>query len=261
MRLDRAIGEHELLRRLPIRVAAGDQSQHLAFARRQRVEVVVGRSRRAAGERVEHESGQSRTEDRVSARHPDDRVAERGSVDGLRHVAPGTGPYDADHVLGRVRHGQRQEPHRWQLLVHAADHLDATATRHVHVEQHDVRLGVEDDADGLVDVTGLADHLDRALRVGRGELSAHAAAHQRVVIDQDDSGRRHARTCFRIASTTSVPASLLRTVAMPPDDRVADAATVVRHGIDIEPAPAVTHEDLDLLVGRLREHRHRRCAR
>jgi hypothetical protein len=56
----------------------------------------------------------------------------------------------------------------------------------VHVEQYDVRLGIADDADGLVDVAGLADDLDAVAGVGRRQLRAHTAADESVVVDQHD---------------------------------------------------------------------------
>jgi hypothetical protein len=49
------------------------------------------------------------------------------------------------------------------------------------VEQYDVRAGALDDLDRLVDVTGLADHLDVAT-----ELRPDARPEHGVVVDQHD---------------------------------------------------------------------------
>src|SRR3954449_11374731 len=95
--------------------------------------------------------------------------------------------------------------------MHAADHLCASATGHVHVEQHDVGLGVGDDVDGFVHLAGFAHDLDRL-----AELGAHSAAHQPVVVDQHDADAAHARACRGTVSAASVPVGPLRMAALPP---------------------------------------------
>ena len=64
---------------------------------------------RGAGERVEHEAGEPRREDRVAVVHPADGVGELVAGDVLGHVAARAGADHGDHVLGGVGDRQRQE--------------------------------------------------------------------------------------------------------------------------------------------------------
>ena len=57
------------------------QLQHLALARGELVERGVGGRRRAARERVEHEAGQARGEDRVAVVHASHGVGELVGAD------------------------------------------------------------------------------------------------------------------------------------------------------------------------------------
>src|SRR3954453_13181980 len=99
----------------------------------------------------------------------------------------------------------------------AADHLCASATGHVHVEQHDVGLGVGDDVDGFIHLAGFAHDLHRLAHpprpAGRGPPPA---APQPVVVDQHDPDAAHARACRGTVSATSVPVGPLRMAALPP---------------------------------------------
>src|SRR3990170_2911460 len=73
VRLDRLDRDEQLLGDLLVRVAAGDQPHHLAFALGEPVEVLVdvGHVDRA-GERVQHEPRQPRREHRVAVGDPPD---------------------------------------------------------------------------------------------------------------------------------------------------------------------------------------------
>ncbi len=77
-----------------------------------------------------------------------------------------------------------------------ADHLDPAAAGHLHVEQHDVGLALDDAAHGVLDGGGVAEHLDEPV-----ELGPHARAEQVVVVDDHDAGHAHRS----ITSSTSVP--------------------------------------------------------
>ena len=61
--------------------------------------------------------------------------------------SPRARAHDRDHVLGRVRHGQREKRTR-PLGRDACDHRLA-AVREMDVEQHDVRVGLDDQRDRL----------------------------------------------------------------------------------------------------------------
>ena len=160
----------------------------------------------AAGERVEHEARQARGEDRVAVGDAAHGVGQLVAGDRLRHVAARAGADDGDDVLRRVAHRQREEALGGAADGHLADHLDAAAARHLHVEQHHVGLGVEHEPHRVVDRRRVAEHVDEAV-----ELGAHAGPEQVVVVDDDDGGHR--------SSTSSIsvpPPGAVCTAARPP---------------------------------------------
>ena len=175
---------------LLVGVAARDQPHHLALALGEPVEVLVdGRDLDGAGERVEHEPRQPRREHRVAGGHPLDRGDQLRTGDRLGDVAARTGPDRADHVLGRVRDGQCEEPRGHSCFAAAAQrnpphHLGATTAGQVYVEQHHLRLVLEYGGHGLVDVGRLGDDVDRG-----AELGADAGAEHGVVVDDHDGAR------------------------------------------------------------------------
>ncbi|CAM5686228.1 hypothetical protein SCALM49S_05510 [Streptomyces californicus] len=96
----------------------------------------------------------------------------------------------------------------------AAQHLDAAAAREVDVEEDDLGAGRRDDGDRLVDVGGLADHLDAGL-LGAADLRLHPGAEHPVVVDEHDPypslrapggfGVLGHSLALSISSSTSVP--------------------------------------------------------
>ena len=86
---------------LLVRVAPGDQAQHLALAGGEPVELGIDRRRLVAGEGVEHEPGEARREHGVAAVHPHDRLAEIGGGDRLGRRSRG-------HRPGRRRSRRRR---------------------------------------------------------------------------------------------------------------------------------------------------------
>src|SRR5690606_29523358 len=89
-------------------------------------------------------------------------------------------------------------------------HLLAAAARHVHVEEHDVRLELLDRPHRGVHVPGLADDLDL-----RPELGTHAGPEQPVAVHDQHPGR-HGSSRF-IVNVTSVPSpGAVRIRAAPP---------------------------------------------
>ena len=83
--------------------------------------------------------------------------ARLGGLDGLGHITPGSGPDHGDHVLGLVGHRQSEE---LDVGVGRSDPLhdsDPAAVGHVHVDQHDRRLGGADLLDRGIDVVGRPD--------------------------------------------------------------------------------------------------------
>ena len=85
------------------------------------------------------------------------RIAPASSVGGIdfRHVAAGAGPDHRDHVLGRVRDAEREEPHVGAPL----DHAPPTAVGQVHVQEHHVRFGLEHAFDRVLHGPGMSDEL------------------------------------------------------------------------------------------------------
>ena len=192
--LDRLDRDVEPLGELPVGVAAGDQPQHLALPWRELVESGVGRGygrrgRRLRGEGVEHEAGEPGREHRITVADPSDGFDQFVGTDGLGDVAARAGPDQADHVLGGVGHRQGEEPDGRALGEHALEDGLATAAREVHVEQHDLGLGLEDAGDGRRHVDGGADDVDALL-----DLGPHAGEEQPMVVDQE---RAHASRTLR----------------------------------------------------------------
>ena len=167
------------------------------------------------------------------------------------------------HVLGRVRHRQREEPHGRILGEHPADHGLTTAVGHVHIDEHDVGNTLADQLDGGVDLRRLAHDVDV-----RTQLDANAGAEQVVVVDEEHtqpSGVAAHGRVRRIVSSTSVPHTARRphhrgaAVAVHASgDRFRDAAAVVGHRRGIEAAATVADEHAHLLGLDLDVHRHRR---
>jgi hypothetical protein len=184
--------------------------EHLALARGELVELRVACLRRLlpSGERVEHEAGETRREDRVALLHAPDRVGELLTGDPLRHVAACPGADDGDHVLGRVGHAQGKEAGPRARLARPAQHRNAAAVGHVHVEQHHVRLRATDRVDRLLDAARLPRDLQVLL-----ELGPDAGPEQLVIVDDEYARGGH----FSIRSSISVPwPGALRISARPP---------------------------------------------
>src|SRR5690606_40932811 len=97
-------GDEQLLGDLLVRVAAGDQPQHLALALRQRVELRVDGGRLGGGEGVEDEPGQAGREDRVALRDPADGVGQLLTADVIVDVAEGAATDDSGTIHGHYRH-------------------------------------------------------------------------------------------------------------------------------------------------------------
>ena len=133
---------------------------HAPSARRARV---AHRLVRVEG--VEHEPGEPRREDRVAFRNACDRLGQVVARDRLRHVAraparttaiTSSAASDTDSARNRTRPLRRD----------ACDHRLATAVREMDVEQHHVRVGLDDQRDRLGDAAGLADDVDSLAEPG-----------------------------------------------------------------------------------------------
>ncbi len=84
------------------------------------------------------------------------------------------------------------------MLAHAIGELDAANTRHMHVDQCDIRLHAANQRKPLLAVRGLTHHFNtRLLR----EDHAKAGPNQLMVVDQDNTNHD---------APKSVPRQLLR---------------------------------------------------
>src|SRR5207249_4383205 len=102
----------------------------------------------------------ARREHCVAVRDARDGVDELVRRDRLGDVAACARAYDGDDILGRVAHGQREEPHIRIGTGYRFDDACAAASGHVHVEEHDVGLSIADHVDRGVDIRGGTHDLD-----------------------------------------------------------------------------------------------------
>ena len=202
---------------LLVRVATGDQAQDLALAHGQLVELGIGDGQ-LAREGVEHEPGEAGREHGIAGADALDRANELVLGDRLGDVAAGTRTDDGDDILDRVGHRQGQEPDLGPGRAHGLEDRLASPAGQVHVEEHDVGRERDDCGDGRVDIGRLADEVDRV-----GQLGLHAGAEERVVVDDEDTGRARAGARCRghrgTLSSHSVPAPTAESSAAVPRTR------------------------------------------
>ena len=150
-----------------------------------------------------HQAGDDRRrEQRVAGGDGAHGVAQPVGRGVLEEEAARAGLQCARDELVVVVAGDDQDP---RLAARGQDQLrrlDAVEHRHREVHQHDVGVVLERDFDALGAVPGLAGHLEVGLGV---EQLAHAAAHEHVVVDEDDPcpGRGHAAGTAWTAATES----------------------------------------------------------
>src|SRR4051794_35061164 len=102
--------------------------------------------------------------------------------------------------------------------AHRVQDRPPAAVRHVHVEQHHVRLGGRDPGDRLVHRARLAHHVDV-----RAQLGPYARTEHRVVVDQEDGepavlhryGLGHGVVSFARAVTLSLDAGMVSRTSVP----------------------------------------------
>ena len=194
---------------LLVAVSPRDLTQYFPLARCQAIQVRIVFHESRLGERVEHESGKLRREHGVAACHTPDGRHEVVRRDGLRDVAPGSRTDHADHILGRIRHRQRQESNLGVRLRDAA-HDDQPATpRHVNVHQHNVGAGRTDAVDRLIHVGGGPGNTEVA-----SEFGSDATEEQLVIVDEVDRRVGHGVSNSRCTSVP-VPTSLVISTVPP----------------------------------------------
>jgi signal transduction histidine kinase len=188
--LDGLLGQVHLLADLAVGEALRDEvEQPLLLLGEAGELVLVG----AAAQPVEHPSGDSGVEQRLTPPNTAHGVDEIVAAHLLEDVTGGAGHDRGVHGLVV---GERREHEAGDLLVTRADlaaDLDAVAVGQADVEHGDVGLGRGDAAERLFGGAGIADHLEVALGL---EQLTDAATHDLVVVEQEDPDR-HAHQSAR----------------------------------------------------------------
>src|SRR6266540_4043783 len=180
VRLDRRLAQVELLRELGVREAAGEQTQDLALAAGQLVELVARRHGRAR-EALDEASRGGRPEERVAGGDDPDRVDELGGLDVLEQEAAGAGLHGGVDVFVEVEGGE---------------HEDAGAG--AALDEPTSRLAAELEIGAL-----LEDH-------------AEAAADERLVVGHENADAHVAATSGRRAATLKPPPGAGPAASEPP---------------------------------------------
>ncbi len=205
VRFDRRFADEELLRDFRVGAAARDQLQHLELASGQLLE--VGRKRadrggRAPDELLDHAARDRRGQQCVAARDCPDPGDQLLGRDVLEQEAARTHSERVVDVLVHVEGGEHHDLRRGALrLEEPARRLDAVHLGHAHVHQDDIRRHALRLGQRLASVLSLPHHLDVRFRL---EDHAKARAHQRLVVDDQDS-ETHAGTTGSLARSRNPP--------------------------------------------------------
>ena len=78
--------------------------------------------------------------------------------------------------------GGHEDHERHALAADGFDHLEAVHLRHLHVEEHEIRLVIDDRRDGFFAVAALADDLD--VRLARQQPGQPLPRERLIVHDQ-----------------------------------------------------------------------------
>ena len=178
-----------LRRDLSVRETAGDEAQHLEL---------LGVSSPSAGGGAGGAAPANRSisrrvtagAKRCTAGHDPDPGHQLFLRGVLEQEAAGASSESFVHVFIEVEGRQHEHSRRALTAIHdPAGRLDAVHVRHADVHEHDIRIEFARQGDRLAAVRGLANDID----VGFGaEDDANAAAHERLVIREQDADR-HAR--------------------------------------------------------------------
>jgi hypothetical protein len=172
-------------RDLGVAEPAGDEQQHLPFARG---EVVEGRrrpgARWAGGELSQQPAGDRRSQQRLAAREDPDGIDELLGRHVLEQEPARTGPDGGVDVLVAVE--GREHQHAGRVRVRGVEELpgrfDPIEAGHADVHQHHVRAEPPTLGDRVRPVVGLADHLEVVLGI---EDQSEPRTHQGLVVDDD----------------------------------------------------------------------------
>ena len=122
--------------------------------------------------------------------------------DRLEHVAGGAGLERLEEVLLVVVHRQHQDAHRRRAPGDLPSRLQPGHPRHGDVQDGQVDVPAPGELDGLGAVAGLGDHHQVGLAV---QDQPQPAAHQRVVVGQQDPGLVAGHVAIRVPIGTTQP--------------------------------------------------------
>ncbi len=120
----------------------------------------------------------------AAPRHHVQRLDQLGMARSLEHVAAGTEFDGAAQVVRIVVHGQHHYGRRVVQTPQPLQDLEAPHALHAEIEQHDVNIGFLEQVEQSRAVSGLGDGLDR---IAAGEHQLGSFAHNRVIVDDDES--------------------------------------------------------------------------
>ena len=127
-----------------------------------------------------------------------DGVRETSWIDRLEDVVDRVNVERGDGVLIERRH----EDHERCWPIERTEHAEAVDARHLHVEQHDVRVVRRDERDRLAAVRRLAHDLDVRLFA---EQSTKPLPGERLIVDDEDAQWGHDALRRRPAGLTTAP--------------------------------------------------------
>src|SRR3990167_8643768 len=188
--LHRGLGDVERTRDQLVAVAARDQQQDLALARREQIgRWATGRFQRRrrglgrAGTEHRDQLGQHLGADHGFAiQHLDDGLGQLVGLHRLDQVAVGAGAQGRGQIVFVFAHGEHQDAGARRGVFQRGNGVHPAHTVQVVVEQDHVGPGrLRQAAQGLADVARLADHLEALVLRQQGP---QAAAKEVVVVDQ-----------------------------------------------------------------------------
>ena len=142
----------------------------------------------AGGKRIVDKPSEARREVRIPTMHLHDGFGEFRAVDVLRHVPARPRTDESDDVFRCIRHRQRQVLRARRLRNHG----EATAVRHVYVQENNVGLRLRDTSNGLGDGAGIADDVNRrSPRISTSQLGADAGAEDGVIVNKKNANWLH----------------------------------------------------------------------
>ena len=133
MCLDRFLRDEKLLSQAPVGESTSQPGEHLAFTRRQTVQ--LGEISRLPGNGRHHRRCCFRCKERVAPMYGTDRLLEFAGIGVLEQVSVCASLNRWDHLLLGGEAGQHQDPSGRPTAAKAADNLDPVKFRHLEIEQ------------------------------------------------------------------------------------------------------------------------------